>query len=181
MDCPACQIEMDHRYTQNTILDECPKCKSVWFDQGELDKIKNDIEPDLRWMDFDIWKWEGDFRVMANLLHCPNCQHADLRALHFDSEDVTIYYCPSCEGIWLRAGDFHKILTALVREAKSKDVTDYIKASLKEASEMIKNPESVISEWRDLKSVLRMLKYQFFVENPKIKAILEGFQKSLPL
>jgi Zn-finger nucleic acid-binding protein len=181
MDCPNCQIKMDHRETRSTLLDECPKCKGIWFDPGELDKIKDDIEPDLRWLDFDLWKWEGDFRVMVDLLDCPNCRDSKLRALHYDSGDVTVYYCPSCEGIWLQAGDFHKIVSALVKEAESKDVTDYITASVREALEMLKNPDNVISEWQDLKSVLRLLKYRFFVENPKVKSILVGLQKSLPL
>jgi Zn-finger nucleic acid-binding protein len=172
---------MDHRLTQDTTLNECPLCKGIWFEQGELDKIKDDIEPDLRWMEFDLWKWEGDFRVTVDLINCPNCHDINLQALHYDAGEVTIYYCPSCEGIWLQAGDFHKILSALVKESKNRDVADYIKASLREASEMIKNPDDVISEWRDLKSVLRLLKYRFFVENPREKSILVGLQKSLPL
>jgi Zn-finger nucleic acid-binding protein len=172
---------MDHRKTHDVTLDECPKCNGIWFDQGELDKVKDDMDPDLRWMDFDLWIWDGEFQMTPERLNCTHCNHTDLRALHYDTEDVTIFYCPSCKGIWLQAGDLHKIVTALDKEAERKNVTDYIKASLKEASDIIENPDNVISEWRDLKSVLQLLKYRFFTENPKIKAILEGLQKSLPL
>jgi hypothetical protein len=46
---------------------------------------------------------------------------------------------------------------------------------------MFRNPQSFFSEWKDLKAVLRMLRYRVFVENPKIRNILMGIQKSLPL
>jgi hypothetical protein len=53
--------------------------------------------------------------------------------------------------------------------------------SIKEGSEIFTNPKRVISEWRDLKAVLRMLRYRVFTENPKVRSILAGIQKSLPL
>jgi hypothetical protein len=52
---------------------------------------------------------------------------------------------------------------------------------LKEGSEIFTNPGRIISEWGDLKAVLRMLRYRIFVENPKLRNILVGIQKSLPL
>jgi hypothetical protein len=81
----------------------------------------------------------------------------------------------------LNAGDFKKILDALSEEAESKSVSEYIKVSLKEASEIFTNPTGLISEWKDLKAVLRMLRHRVFIENPKLKNILVGIQKSLPL
>ncbi len=66
-------------------------------------------------------------------------------------------------------------------KANEDDLSDYVKASLKEVSEIFTNPKRVISEWRDLKAVLRMLRYRVFIENPKFRSILAGIQKSLPL
>jgi Zn-finger nucleic acid-binding protein len=166
---------------QDVVVDECPQCKGMWFDQGELDKVMDDVSPDLRWMDFDLWKKEGDFRVLAKPANCPNCHNTNLRALHYDGGDVTINYCPRCQGIWINAGDIRKIVIALNKEAEEKSAAEYVKASLKEAAELITTPENFISEWRDLKAVVRLLKYRFFVENPKVKDILVGLQKSLPL
>ena len=40
MDCPACKTErllMTER--QGIEIDYCPKCRGVWLDRGELDKI----------------------------------------------------------------------------------------------------------------------------------------------
>jgi hypothetical protein len=39
----------------------------------------------------------------------------------------------------------------------------------------------LVSEWRDLKAVLRLLSFRFFADNPKLNSILLGIQKSLPI
>lgn len=49
------------------------------------------------------------------------------------------------------------------------------------AADIFTNPGRFISEWKDLKAVLRMLRYRVFVENPKLRSILAGIQNSLPL
>ena len=76
-------------------------------------------------------------------------------------------HCPIC----------HQAMKPL----KIGDVEIDVKVSLKEASEIFTNPKGLISEWRDLKAVLRMLRYRVFIENPKFRNILVGIQKSLPL
>jgi Zn-finger nucleic acid-binding protein len=37
--CPACQVELIMSERQNIEIDYCPKCRGVWLDRGELDKI----------------------------------------------------------------------------------------------------------------------------------------------
>lgn len=37
--CPVCSVELNIRYHQNVEVDTCPKCRGVWLDRGELDKI----------------------------------------------------------------------------------------------------------------------------------------------
>jgi len=181
MNCPECNVVMKKSTAPDVTVDECPQCKGIWFDKCELDRAKDEVDPDLRWMDFDLWKKEGEFRVTTPPKTCPRCLHTDLRALHYAEGDVTIHYCPRCEGIWIHAGDFYKILVALNKEAEEKSAADYVRASLKEASELITTPANFISEWRDLKAVMRLLKYRFFVENPKVRNLLIGLNKTLPL
>ncbi len=45
-------------------IDVCSKCAGVWFDQDELRKAKDQTEPDLNWMDFEIWKHEDRFKFL---------------------------------------------------------------------------------------------------------------------
>lgn len=39
MDCPACRAELQMTERQGVEIDYCPKCRGVWLDRGELDKI----------------------------------------------------------------------------------------------------------------------------------------------
>ncbi len=37
--CPACKVDLVMTERQNVEIDYCPKCRGVWLDRGELDKI----------------------------------------------------------------------------------------------------------------------------------------------
>jgi Zn-finger nucleic acid-binding protein len=44
-------------------VDECPQCRGISFDKGELANAKNEVDPDLRWLDLGIWKQEARFQI----------------------------------------------------------------------------------------------------------------------
>ena len=69
----------------------------------------------------------------------------------------------------------------LLDEANEKSASDLVIISLQQAKKLLMNPESPISEWHDFKSVLSLLKHRIFIENPKLKNIIVGLEKSLPL
>lgn len=37
--CPVCQVELNMMDRQSVEIDYCPKCRGVWLDRGELDKL----------------------------------------------------------------------------------------------------------------------------------------------
>ena len=39
MNCPICNIQLVMSERQGIEIDYCPKCRGVWLDRGELDKI----------------------------------------------------------------------------------------------------------------------------------------------
>lgn len=39
MMCPTCDAELKLSERQGVEIDYCPKCRGVWLDRGELDKI----------------------------------------------------------------------------------------------------------------------------------------------
>lgn len=39
MQCPVCNAELQMTERQGVEIDYCPKCRGVWLDRGELDKI----------------------------------------------------------------------------------------------------------------------------------------------
>ncbi len=39
MACPACRVALVMSDRQGIEIDYCPKCRGIWLDRGELDKI----------------------------------------------------------------------------------------------------------------------------------------------
>ena len=39
MKCPICNVDLVMSDRQGVEIDYCPKCRGVWLDRGELDKI----------------------------------------------------------------------------------------------------------------------------------------------
>ncbi len=39
MPCPVCKVDLVMTERQGIEIDYCPKCRGVWLDRGELDKI----------------------------------------------------------------------------------------------------------------------------------------------
>lgn len=39
MNCPVCNLPLQMTERQGVEIDYCPKCRGVWLDRGELDKI----------------------------------------------------------------------------------------------------------------------------------------------
>lgn len=39
MQCPVCSVPLTMSERQGVEIDYCPKCRGVWLDRGELDKI----------------------------------------------------------------------------------------------------------------------------------------------
>jgi uncharacterized protein len=45
MKCPACNVDLVMTDRQSVEIDYCPKCRGVWLDRGELDKIIERVIP----------------------------------------------------------------------------------------------------------------------------------------
>jgi len=179
MNCPKCQNEMEIRKIGTVTVDECVGCKGVWFDKDELRLSKDQKDPGLNWLDFELWKQEDKFRVSEKPISCPKC-NVNMNAITYGDTEVEVDYCVSCNGVWLDGGEFEKIIEALTEEVLSKSSGDYVKASLTEAKEIITGPEGLLSEWSDFLTVLKFLETRFFVENPKLLDILQDIQRSGP-
>jgi len=48
MKCPICELDLVMTDRQGVEIDYCPKCRGVWLDRGELDKIIEKSAPEAR-------------------------------------------------------------------------------------------------------------------------------------
>ena len=180
MNCPKCKSELIQRKIKGIEVDECKKCEGIWFDNDELRQIKDKIDSDLNWMDFEIWKHEDQFTVAPKPINCPKCA-VQMVTINYGDTGVEIDYCTKCQGVWLDDGEFNKIIEALETELQTKDVSEYLKASVKEGKEIVTGPEKISSEWKDFSKVMRLLEYRLFSEKPRLlNGLIEG-SKGMPI
>jgi uncharacterized protein len=180
MKCPKCtDITLKKNKIDTIEIDECPNCNGVWFDKDELRQSKDIYDPDLNWMDFDIWKHKDQFKVLENSLSCPSCEK-QMVVINYADTKVEIDYCPYCQGVWLDSGEFMKIINSLEKELKSMGAGSYLKETLREATDLFNGKEGFLSEWKDFKNVLRLMKYRVFIENPSLQKSVDTI-KNIPI
>ncbi len=60
--CPKCGKELKTKVLGSIDVDECESCKGVWLDVGELGKAEEAADPNINWLDFEIWKHPEKFK-----------------------------------------------------------------------------------------------------------------------
>jgi len=180
MNCPHCQTEFRTRIIEGVKIDECRDCQGIWLDAEKLRRLKDAADPDLQWMDFELWDHADQFHIAEKPVDCPVCA-VPLVAIEYGDTGVAIDCCNGCRGVWLDAGEFGKIIAHLSKDLLTTESSEYLRASLEEAKELITGPESFLSEWKDFVTVLRMLEYRLLSENPKLASALAEFQAKSPI
>ncbi|MGD2156714.1 MAG: zf-TFIIB domain-containing protein [Anaerolineales bacterium] len=179
MECPIDGTTLETHTIHSVKIEECAQCKGLWFEEGELRKAKDESELDLNWLDFDLWSDRESFNADWSSRKCPQCGK-NMTSISYATTEVIVEYCVEGHGVWLDKGEFQAIIESLHQEILSKDVSDYVSASLKEAMEIFVGDEGFISEWKDFLTVTRLLQYRILVENTKIAELLIALQKSSP-
>jgi Zn-finger nucleic acid-binding protein len=179
MQCPRCSQRLRTTTSGGVHIEECPDCNGLWLAEDELRRLKDAVDPDLSWMDFELWQHPDRFHVTPAPVECPSCGR-QIAAIDYGNTTIEVDYCTHCRGVWLDSGELDKIVHALTEELLTKDVSRYVRASIDEAREIIAGPESLLSEWRDFLTVLRMLEYRILSENPRLGKILANLQASDP-
>lgn len=47
LNCPVCKSVMQERNMHDVTIDECPQCRGIWLDRGELQKILGGLRADM--------------------------------------------------------------------------------------------------------------------------------------
>jgi Zn-finger nucleic acid-binding protein len=181
MNCPQCNEQMKESTIDEITINECTHCKGLWFGRGQLDIVKNKVMPDMGWLDIDVWKEQAEFEALRDVNFCPKCRDIALTTIKDRTSMTEISICTRCNGTWLGTGQFLNLINALIDEANRKSAPEFVKITLQQAKEMLMTPDALITEWQDLKTVLGLLKHRIFIEYPKLKSVIVGLQKSLPL
>ncbi|MEI6217775.1 MAG: zf-TFIIB domain-containing protein [bacterium] len=174
--CPNCNVKLMAKSIGPVDVDECEQCGGIWFDKDELREAKDATDSDLHWLNFQIWKHQKDFTAIPSEPKCPN-GHKSMVSLKYGHTAVVIDYCPTCRGTWLNKGQFKKIIDSLEDEVVSKDFSGYVKEAVREGVALANGTDSLLSEWKDLVSVLRLMQYRLFVEHPTLLSTVVSVQR----
>jgi len=95
-------------------LDKCHKCDGIWFDRGEMERLRDakqsDLEEELEQRYGDPSYEEGD---TVGYMRCPRCGDAGLQEYAYTYVNpVRIDRCGQCFGVWLDNDE----LDAIVKE-----------------------------------------------------------------
>ena len=179
MNCPLDGTTLEIHTIHSVDVEECPQCKGLWFEKDELRKAKDDADPDLNWLDFDLWSDQESFKTELSARNCPRCGE-NMATISYADTGVTVDYCVEEHGIWLDKGEFQAIIEALENETLSMDSSEYAKASFDEAKDLLVGNEGFASEWKDFRTVSRLLQYRILVDNPRLAELLVALQTTTP-
>lgn len=172
MDCPNCKKEILEKITfHKNQVDKCSQCNGIWFGQGELRKSKDEESQFLRWLDVELWKDAGKFKVFNSSKTCPLCE-VNLYEVNYGDSKIGVDVCNKCKGVWLDKGEFKKIITYLKDKVNAEDLSEYLKHTLKEAKEIFTGQEGLTSEIKDFLVVIKLLQYRFYSQHPAITGII---------
>ena len=94
------------RYEADVKVDACPRCRGIWLDAGELERIQESKERDNQAVLARMPSLGFDAVALAEAkaeheLACPKCGDPLARREYGYCSQVLIDVCPRCAGIWL--------------------------------------------------------------------------------
>lgn len=117
MKCPKCQGETEAVSLGGIEVDRCTECKGIWFDSTEHEALKKIEGSELIDNgDVSVGKvFDGKHDIV-----CPRCMVFMQTVVDTDNNSITYEKCPSCEGIFLDAGEF--------KESKREPLIEFLKS-----------------------------------------------------
>ena len=113
MRCPKCRSDMDILEFEGTQVDRCSTCHGLWFDPGELERLRNRKAAAA----IDIGDaTTGKVHNAIDQYRCPRCGGGMSRLV--DSTQRHIWYeaCTRCGGSFFDAGEFRDLATLSVSD-----------------------------------------------------------------
>ena len=120
MQCPKCRSGMQQIMIDGTEVDRCSACHGLWFDAGELDKLRNkEAAAALDIGDVSIGKQQNEIEHYR----CPRCAGPMNRLVDPEQPHIWFEQCGSCRGSFFDAGELTDLATVSVADFFKRLVT----------------------------------------------------------
>jgi len=102
MRCPKCRSDMVQIAIDGTEIDRCSTCHGLWFDAGELEKMRNRQAAEVLDVgDISVGKQQNEIEYYR----CPRCAGAMNRLVDPQQTHIWFEQCDSCHGSFFDAGE----------------------------------------------------------------------------
>jgi PAT family beta-lactamase induction signal transducer AmpG len=120
MRCPKCRSDMEQVVIEGTEVDRCSSCHGLWFDAGELGKLRNkQAAAALDIGDIDTGKRQNEIEHYR----CPRCAGPMNRLVDPGQTHIWFEQCGSCRGTFFDAGELTDLATVSASDFFKRFVT----------------------------------------------------------
>jgi len=117
--CPDCNVLMSQRSFFGVLLDTCEHCAGIFFDEGEISRIREQAgDRALDELDNMIQPEPGHVDPTTHATrHCPACASEMRRFRYLYSSPVFLDTCDACGGVWVENGELQQ-MSEYIQSAK---------------------------------------------------------------
>jgi len=120
MRCPKCRSDMEQIMIDGTEVDRCSACHGLWFDAGELSRLRNrEAAAALDVGDVVTGKKQNEIERYR----CPRCAGPMNRLVDPGQPHIWFEQCGSCRGSYFDAGELTDLATVSVSDFFKRFVT----------------------------------------------------------
>lgn len=115
MKCPLDGSELaPTMYEADVEVDQCPDCKGVWLEEGELERIQDAVENDYSEELKEVPNYVSRAFDMAKAQQeadrtCPKCTTTMTKREYGLASQIMIDVCTKCRGIWLDTNELQTL------------------------------------------------------------------------
>lgn len=122
MKCPYNDVELVKEIWEADVeVDRCPRCRGIWLDPGELERIQETQEIDYSQelqapLNEEALAYNHERQLQEEAIACPKCGARMTKEEHGFNQWIVIDICPGCHGIWLDDGELELLEIYYERE-----------------------------------------------------------------
>jgi Zn-finger nucleic acid-binding protein len=120
MRCPKCRSDMEQIDFEGTEIDRCSSCHGLWFDAGELSKVRS--KEAAAALDIGDVK-TGKKQNKIEHYRCPRCAGPMHRLVDPEQPHIWFEQCGSCHGSFFDAGELTDLATVSLSDFFKRFVT----------------------------------------------------------